>query len=54
MNASDTRSVLTRALDNIAEAKSDEDDSFLMGVLAGVEDAIEDALRDVDVWRAAR
>lgn len=49
---SDALSTLTRALDNIAEAKSDESDPFIMGVLAGVEDAIESAITDVQLWDA--
>ncbi|HMJ84249.1 MAG TPA: hypothetical protein VK504_13810 [Vicinamibacterales bacterium] len=45
---------LLAALDVIAEAKSDETDSFLMGVLAGVEDAIEAAQLDVIAWAGQR
>lgn len=41
---------LRRCADILAEAKSDENDSYIMGVLAGVEDAIDSALEDIAVW----
>ncbi len=50
MASRDALSELTRALDNITEAKSDETDPFIMGVLAGVEDAIESAIGVIRLW----
>lgn len=41
---------LVAALDIIAEAKSDDSDSYVMGVLAGVEDSIEAAQADICDW----
>lgn len=48
----ETVDALRRALDLIAEAKSEEPDAFTMGVLAGAEDAIEDALQVIAVLRS--
>lgn len=49
----DSICVLTRALDNIAERKSDESDPFIMGCLAAVEDAIEERINDIRFYSAA-
>lgn len=43
----DTLTEIGRALDIVAEAKSEERHPYVMGVLAGVEDSLERAQREI-------